>query len=1113
LIVTPDAFYNAVLPLAEWKHRKGMQTHVVKLSEIGGPDKDLIHDYVQEAYDTWEVKPEYVTLVGDPEQIPMPSMGLFVWSDNFYTNMDEDLFNEIIPGRLPGDDVTTIGTVVKKTLMYERYPLQADTLWYRKGTTIVREDGDRDDSIYWHDTNLAARLMVNAGFTAMDSLSYFRGNNGDDIVAAVNDGRSYVMYRGQAVCMWWTPLEVAPENTQNGSKLPVVVSATCDQVDPHYGNCGERWVKAGSLTELKGAVGFCGPTTAVMNQAYLRSAEACGFLQGLFLTDSLYTFGRAVEAGRRNVYAQYSSQSEYKGFTCIGDPELNLWTHVPRSLEVSHAPTVRIGADTLVVGVSYQGAPLAHALVCVCMDVDSTVYAYGYTDEAGEAAFDLRPSLLDTVWVTVTARNFRPYEGRALVVSSGALVAYESKTVADTSGGNGDGVANPGESVQLSVVLRNWGGMSAPDVQAVLRSTDPWAVIVDSLSSFGQILPDSSAPSNEPYVFTISTSCSTGHPLAFTLHIWDANSNSWDSDLEVPVFTARLSAEGVVVSDPPPGGDGDGLLEPGEAVALTLALRNVGSSAVAQIAGLLESPDPYAAIEDAGGQFGDVLPDSLVSNSSDRFGLSVSPSVSPGHVLTVSLDLEGDGGSYAFRDTLTLAIPVGVRGTADPGGPDEFGYWMYDDGDTASGQAPAYEWMELAPPGPGAIIPEITNEDAAVVTLDLPFAFRYYGRDYSQVSVCSNGFLAMGYTSYRFGDNSAVPDTHGPAAMVAPFWDDLNPATAGDIYQWYDPTGHRWMVEFDSVAHYGSSITETFEVALLDPAYHSTPTGDGAILVQYQAVGDAHSVTVGIEDSSETIGLQYLYQGEYDSSAAPLAAGRVILFTTEAPAGRSVPWVYVQAMSVQDSVGGNGNGRAEPGEEVGVVLRLRNGGRQDAAGVQGTLLSSDPDVVIQDGEADFGDIGAGGTGDNAGDEFRVAVSGSPQDTLVAFELRISANGGLYQTSAHLTLGLGALVGMAETGSAPGAPVAFALYQNKPNPFAAQTMIRYAVPRGGAVSVKIYNLNGQLVRTLVQRRHRPGVYEIAWDGKNEEGMRISSGLYFCRLEADAFQATRRLLRLR
>ncbi|GAH52342.1 unnamed protein product, partial [marine sediment metagenome] len=93
----------------------------------------------------------------------------------------------------------------------------------------------------------------------------------------------------------------------------------------------EKWLLTGTPTTPRGASGYFATTTTVMNQAYLRSAVAKGFHNALF-NQNERTFGAACEAGRKNVYTIYASASEYRGFTTLGDPEMNIWTDTPCSL-------------------------------------------------------------------------------------------------------------------------------------------------------------------------------------------------------------------------------------------------------------------------------------------------------------------------------------------------------------------------------------------------------------------------------------------------------------------------------------------------------------------------------------------------------------------------------------------------------------------------------------------------------------------------------------------------------------------------------------------------------------------------------------------------------------
>ncbi|MEW6684710.1 MAG: S8 family serine peptidase [Candidatus Edwardsbacteria bacterium] len=95
-----------------------------------------------------------------------------------------------------------------------------------------------------------------------------------------------------------------------------------------------------------------------------------------------------------------------------------------------------------------------------------------------------------------------------------------------------------------------------------------------------------------------------------------------------------------------------------------------------------------------------------------------------------------------------------------------------------------------------------------------------------------------------------------------------------------------------------------------------------------------------------------------------------------------------------------------------------------------------------------------------------------------------------------------------------------LYQNAPNPFSSQTAIRYSLSaishELSAIShttLKIYNLAGQLVKTLINEPKSPGVYKISWDGRDDTGKQVANGIYFYRLEAGGFSATRKMILLR
>ncbi len=94
------------------------------------------------------------------------------------------------------------------------------------------------------------------------------------------------------------------------------------------------------------------------------------------------------------------------------------------------------------------------------------------------------------------------------------------------------------------------------------------------------------------------------------------------------------------------------------------------------------------------------------------------------------------------------------------------------------------------------------------------------------------------------------------------------------------------------------------------------------------------------------------------------------------------------------------------------------------------------------------------------------------------------------------------------------PATYALSCNYPNPFNPATTLRYDVPApGGRVSIRIYNVKGQLVKTLADGEKPPGFYQVGWHGRSDRGMPVASGVYFVRMDAPRYTQTRKIILLK
>ena len=93
------------------------------------------------------------------------------------------------------------------------------------------------------------------------------------------------------------------------------------------------------------------------------------------------------------------------------------------------------------------------------------------------------------------------------------------------------------------------------------------------------------------------------------------------------------------------------------------------------------------------------------------------------------------------------------------------------------------------------------------------------------------------------------------------------------------------------------------------------------------------------------------------------------------------------------------------------------------------------------------------------------------------------------------------------------PMSSFLFQNYPNPFNLKTSIRYSLARDCHVELKIYNISGQLVKTLVDEHQKAGTHIVNWDGTNDKAESVSSGIYFYQLKAKGYTGVKRCVVLK
>jgi hypothetical protein len=262
---------------------------------------------------------------------------------------------------------------------------------------------------------------------------------------------------------------------------------------------------------------------------------------------------------------------------------------------------------------------------------------------------------------------------------------------------------------------------------------------------------------------------------------------------------------------------------------------------------------------------------------------SISATLDMGISTTLPLSISNSGALAtafqlieAYEDKATLGIGT-PRESSDP-----FGY-TYRDSDEVNG--PTYNFVDISATGMSVPL----SDDDYAGPFDLEFTLDFYGTDWSQYYISSNGFLSFGSGSTGYGNTCPLPNTNSPNNLVAVHWDDLNPSAGGTIYRQsfsecpYGP-GACEIVMFDNVPHYDGNSAGVFEVILFE---------NNSLLMQYQDPGTeaGSGATSGIENHNGTAGLTYA-----TCNATYLSANLAVCFTYPGNPSNcvpaDVPWLF-----------------------------------------------------------------------------------------------------------------------------------------------------------------------------------------------------------------------------
>ncbi|MFI5370378.1 MAG: C25 family cysteine peptidase [Candidatus Eisenbacteria bacterium] len=712
VIVTDDSLAAAFQPLADWKTQSGVPAVVRTTSFIranypsAADDAERIRSFIRDAYTRWGT--QWVLLGGDvgivPHRITHMTYvdGEQVTSDLYYSCLDgnwnangdsayadayagpsnpgddADLLPEVWVGRAPAQNAVEALRFVQKTLTYEKTPVSDymnAVLFFAQvispepwspghsiqldGAQLVEQDmlpildtapWIHVARLYQNDTAPAYRpgALHETRAVVYDSLEH-----GYNIAVHVGHGYREVMSCGDDNLTNNDMMALA-----NGNRLMNFYAIDCTSNAIDFASIGEALLRAPS----GGAVTNIGSTTLdfpSVGRVYQKQ-----YFHLLFV-DSVTAVGEAQ--GRQKL--PFVGDSYYDGFDrlsqlsllLLGDPELRIYTATPRDLAVTAPATFAASDSSVTVHVETSGAPLFGARGTISMPGHE--YESGLTDGGGDVILPFHPDSLGPATVTVTAFNARPWQ-QTLAVVPGAAPALEAGNPSvlddnlDGRHGNGNGLADAAELIDLRLALRNAGGTTASNVVGTLSTSDAWVGIVTPTASYGGIDPGASVTPAGDYRLSVPFGCPDQHEAAFTLDLLADGGLHQQQRFQLLIHAPELLQ--VTHDEVEESGNGDGQPGPGETIRYTFRIRNIGTGDAHALSGAIASDDGLATVLDSLFTLGDLAAGTEIGTTPVRF-----VPASGAARLTLRVN---DADGIRLLQTLDLGYPVAVTGLSAAGG-------------------------------------------------------------------------------------------------------------------------------------------------------------------------------------------------------------------------------------------------------------------------------------------------------------------------------------------------------------------------------------------------------------------------------------------------------------
>lgn len=628
LIIIPDGaeYMSWASQIRSFRIKQGISTDIVTLSEIGGNNTAMIETFINNAYNNWDPVPAAILFMGDygtnqSIHIVSPIWDNYCASDNIYADVNNDDLPEFVTARMTANDNNQLETFVTKILNYETNPptnagfynspitalgwqterwfqICSETIGgyfknvHGKNPVRINEiySGNPNTDPWSTATNTSTVLGVfgpgGLGYipATPQALGGWSGGNATMINNAINSGAFLLQHRDHGMETGWGEPAYTNSNINGltNTDLTFVFSINCLTGKYNWSSeCfTEKFHRYRYNNVNSGALGV--NAASETSYSFVNDTYVWGMYDNMW-PDFMPQYGSnppergllpafGMAAGKYFLqqsswpYNTSNKTVTYHLFHHHGDAFQTLYSEVPQDLTIMHDGVILAGLNEFTI--------TADAGSTICLTVGNNIIGLA-TGTGSPIVMTITPQNVGTtVTLTVTKTNFYRHEESIQVIpATGAYCIYGAHAMSDPTGNN-NGLPDYNETLTLSLAIRNVGMMDSENVTVTISSSDPYVSILDNTEYYGSIPSQQSVTIPDGFGIYVAENTPDQHLVIFNILATDGTSN-WTSMFTFRVNAPVLNINSLTINDQA-GGNGNGRLDPGEQVTMTINYNNTG---------------------------------------------------------------------------------------------------------------------------------------------------------------------------------------------------------------------------------------------------------------------------------------------------------------------------------------------------------------------------------------------------------------------------------------------------------------------------------------------------------------------------------------------------------